>query len=309
MDSLDYLYQKYYLDDNSNQNTSSHWKKWGNLSKVKKDIKKGKNIFELQGMGFGDQQKIGLKNIIKFLLSSPYLIWMAKKSKRKFIKPFISTLHKSRFLPTFDSVKSLKLLSHLDEYMNLSNLKNILIIGDGYGFLGNFFKNAFPSIRIFQVNLGKILFFDLYYSEKNIKEENCTLISQIQKPLNQKDLGGGILFLEAEIFQNYTDYLPRIDLVLNVASFQEMNHKTISQYFKFIRSPKNSGLLYLCNRESKILPDSSEIKFENYGWDKNDQFIFDELCPWYQNFPSLRPPFIHKFDGPMRHSLVKLSNA
>ena len=127
---------------------------------------------------------------------------MAKKSKREFIKPFISTLHKSRFLPTFDSVKSLKLLSHLDEYMNLSNLKNILIIGDGYGFLGNFFKNAFPSIRIFQVNLGKILFFDLYYSEKNIKKENCTLITQNQKPLNQKDLGGGILFLEAEIFQN-----------------------------------------------------------------------------------------------------------
>ena len=43
----------------------------------------------------------------------------------------------------------------------------------------------------------------------------------------------------------------------------------------------------------------------DYPWGDEEIFI-DELCPFYQYYPSSRPPFWRPFDGPIRHRLVKL---
>jgi hypothetical protein len=64
---------------------------------------------------------------------------------------------------------------------------------------------------------------------------------------------------------------------------------------------------YCCNREEKTLPDGSIIRFADYPWGRNSMII-DELCPWYQQYLSSKPPFHRPFDGPTMHRLVKLNS-
>jgi hypothetical protein len=88
---------------------------------------------------------------------------------------------------------------------------------------------------------------------------------------------------------------------------QEMNYEAITSYFNVIRNQNTTTWFYCCNRVSKTLPDGSVINFSEYGWNTSDQVIVDELCPWHQRFPINRPPFSSKFDGPIKHRLIKLN--
>jgi hypothetical protein len=319
---LTYLYQKYYQDSYRDLNTSSHWEKYGEKIKVS-DPTGIKSLSEIKlfGNGFGDYKKINFINLCGFIFLIPYYFLMILRSKNlRFLKQFMSTLKKSGFIPTFDSVKNYLVINEINEHLNLSKIKTVAIIGDGYGFLGNLIKNIYPKINIVQINLGKVLFFDLVYTLKNFPNANYFLLKDFVDseilgsiyPLNSKsseknNKRGGFIFVEAEKFDQIKELLPKIEIFINVASFQEMDYSIIYNYFDFMRSNQNC-YLYTCNRESKILPNNSLIEFSRYGWLSNDIFLMNEECSWYRRFPSLRPPFIHKFDGKMRQALVKLSN-
>lgn len=111
------------------------------------------------------------------------------------------------------------------------------------------------------------------------------------------------IFLEAERFELLQN-LP-ISLFINVASMQEMNPEIINNYFKYMRTSKNSPCyFYCCNRLEKELPDGTLSEFMNYPWENSDDILIDELCPWYQKYPNWRPPFWRPFDGPHMHRLV-----
>lgn len=63
---------------------------------------------------------------------------------------------------------------------------------------------------------------------------------------------------------------------------------------------------YCCNREEKILPDGTIVRFKDYPWSPQDDVLDDAACPWHQQYYSARPPFIHPYDGPIRHRLAVL---
>jgi hypothetical protein len=105
-------------------------------------------------------------------------------------------------------------------------------------------------------------------------------------------------YVEAE---KYRDFKFKSDLIINIASMQEMNLEQINDYFKLIKTQK--GFFYCCNRITKTFPDGTKINFMEYPWD-GLKIIIDEICPWYQKFPSVKPPFIRKFDGPIHHRLT-----
>lgn len=96
-------------------------------------------------------------------------------------------------------------------------------------------------------------------------------------------------------------------IFVNIASMQEMNRKVISKYFQIIRDQKQPTYFYCCNRRSKELPDGTIINFDDYGWLNSDEILVDELCPWHQRFPTTRPPFIKRFDGPIQHRLIRIN--
>ena len=74
-----------------------------------------------------------------------------------------------------------------------------------------------------------------------------------------------------------------------------------------IRKQNKETFFYCCNRISKKLPDGSIINFKDYNWSKKDLILFNELCPWHQKFPISRPPFVSKFDGPIKHRLINVA--
>ena len=71
---------------------------------------------------------------------------------------------------------------------------------------------------------------------------------------------------------------------------------------------KRTLFFYCCNRELKELNDGAIIDFFKYPWKDSDEIIVDELCPWQKKYYSIKPPFFHNYDGPVRHRLVRLSN-
>ena len=111
-------------------------------------------------------------------------------------------------------------------------------------------------------------------------------------------------FIPAERIFNMN--IDDIDFFFNIASMGEMNPIIIKKYFDFMRKQKTKNTyFYCCNRVTKVLPDGTKTKFDDYDWLKKDKTYFNEICKWYNYSPMSRPPFIKKFDGKFRHKLVK----
>ena len=84
-----------------------------------------------------------------------------------------------------------------------------------------------------------------------------------------------------------------------------MKFEEVKKYFEIVKN--NKAILYCCNREYKKLYDGEELYFDKYPW-SNCRKIFWEDCPWHKKYYSLRPPFIHNYDGRVKHCLVDFSN-
>jgi hypothetical protein len=76
-----------------------------------------------------------------------------------------------------------------------------------------------------------------------------------------------------------------------------------------MRTSTVESYFYCVNREEKTLPDGSVIRFNDYPWQSSEITGWggiDGLCPWYQEYPSSRPPFWKPFDGTHLNRLIKL---
>lgn len=93
-----------------------------------------------------------------------------------------------------------------------------------------------------------------------------------------------------------------LDLVVNIASFQEMTPEIVAGYFDMIRA--NQAWHYNCNRLRKVLPAGEVLDFMSWDWE-GAEIVLDELCPWHQRFYTYRPPFVRPYDGPAQHRLAK----
>jgi hypothetical protein len=98
--------------------------------------------------------------------------------------------------------------------------ENIVIIGDGFGFLGILIKTLYPALQISYINLQKNLFLDLLFYK----------------------IYFGHKFESPKIFD--AGSLPSLNngsaLIFNVASFAEMTENSINQYLDWIQ--KNEGI-------------------------------------------------------------------
>jgi hypothetical protein len=313
MSDIKYLVDTYYLNlENFSHQTSSHWKKYGVLSKIsfKRPVNSSRSsdhkyqnfeyvkILKLQGGGFGDFKKLSVFN---FIVNLPILIYLFLKYWRTLkLNTFLTTFKysiRTRQIFSYDLTRMSLTLDSLTKKLEFLPTSTITIIGDGYGRLGCLLKAKFPDCKIIQINLGRTLLFDYYYSLKFLPTLNHKLIRQ-NNDFSEFDFA----YIEAELYQNFKF---SSDLFINIASMQEMNVNQIAGYFDLIKSQVKSTHFYCCNRISKILPDGSEINFYEYPW-RDLEILDDELCPWYQTFPTLKPPFVKKFDGPIQHRLAKL---
>jgi hypothetical protein len=309
MDDLSYLIKKYYLNsDDFSQSTSSHWRKYGAFQKVKisnshtsekleqTNLSVGGGL-ELSGEGFGDFKRNSFRNSIISLFVFVYLAikWWPQLSWKSFLLTFRFSL-KTKQIFGYDLTRMILSINFLAN--NIGNLdgKKVVIIGDGYGRFGGLLKTIYPNCQVVYINLGRTLLFDYFYSMKSHPQSQHKLITKENEFIRDFN------YIEAETYQDIT---LKGDIFINIASMQEMDMKQINEYFDLICSQIQGTIFYCCNRVSKRLPDDSVIDFFKYNWGEL-KLLIDELCPWHQKFPSIRPPFIRNFDGPVQHRLVKV---
>ena len=295
-DILSELYRRHYEQTTTTEVRSSHWRKFGALTRVTRHD----GQYSLSGKGFGSF--IASHSIESFKQFVPNV------RSRALLETFhvdsdlrsagFRVARDSKRVVSFDCVKQILAVDLLRRHDVLATAGTIAVIGDGYGYMTALLGTILPKARIICVNLGDILFFDVYYVQRVFPNERCVL-----NPMS--DTGQRFVFLTAEHYQALSS-LP-VDVFVNIASMQEMDLSVIQGYFTVMRAGDGAGYFYCCNRVDKTLPDGSSIRFDAYPWDRNDGVLVDELCPWYQRRPVLKPPYWRPFGGPIRHRLARLA--
>ena len=312
MTDIDFLINKYYESGEvTSAETSSHWRKYSQSFQVKR-VDSGKqrrdkensslslevpglDNYEIKGVGFGNFKHLTFLNSTLELPISIYLaIVLWRKLKRNtFMKTWCYTKNTGQIFG-YDITRMALTVDFLQREIGNLDGKTFCLIGDGYGRLGSLLKEVYPTSRIIYINLGKTLLFDYIYS---LKAHPCS--QHLLKRVDSESFAD-FTYIEAESYQKWKI---EANVFINIASMQEMNFDVIFDYFSLIKSQPSGTYFYCANRISKTLPDGSVIKFHEYPW-KDLEILKDELCPWYQKFPSLRPPFLRKFDGPIQHRLT-----
>ena len=298
------LYEVYYENNEEEFSsvTSSHWRDYGR----KTQINFTDNNFEIKAEGISGFSK---KTFLRLLRNVPigYLLarLMNKYNAAETVTAAKEIAEKHGILFNYDYAKHVLFFDLLTSLNRLNTDDFICIIGDGHGFFGTLIKSLIPDTKIIFVNLGRNLLIDVVcFSSIFTDNEALHLFRESDK----EDISNhSIVFLEAENYKLMRD-LP-ISLFINIASMQEMDLSMINNYFDAMRTTTVESYFYCVNREEKTLPDGSVIRFNDYPWQSSEisgEGSIDDLCPWYQEYPSSIPPFWKPFDGPHLHRLIKL---
>ena len=294
---IKHLYDKHYLTESSSMSvTSSHWEKVGNNFVVYDQEKDEVNLGP--GHGFGDFIPKDLTHSLKYLFPRFLLGFYLKKFVKNnfFLEQAKSIATKTNRHLSFDCCKQIVILERILSKSNqlfkgnnftTNNIKNICIIGDGYGYMGSLIKKIDSEVKIVSVNLGKQLLYDLYFTHKVF----CDTVSyNLVRSEHLNELHADFTFLEAENSSLLAEM--KIDLFINIASMQEMNGQTIAEYFHYMRENKkykDRVLFYSVNRLEKNLPGGEIVRAQEFPWG-DSKTLLESIPEWYSCYPSNRPP-------------------
>lgn len=291
---IERLYEQYFQGAPFSEQTSSHWKKYGEFQKVSKVD----GAWVLVGIGFGDYAPRTWWRAIYYAPTYLFLYFLLRLSDRRILGAARDLARKVGRMFSYDVARMVLSAELLMRHTSGCDGKTVAIIGDGYGTLGALLKAIYPAVRIVYINLGRTLLYDVFYTALAYPRLDHKLIASPNSATSED-----FNYIEAETVRQI---VVCADLFINIASMQEMSADATASYFHIIRSQPGDTLFYCCNRIQKNLPDGTVTKFDEYGWLDSDETIIDELCPWHQIAPMNRPPFIYRFDGPTRHKLVKI---
>ena len=309
---LKQIYKNYYENHSTTPEViSSFWRAFGD----RHDVAYINGDWSVSGYGLGSFIPKSLKKQVRHF---PAIFFSKRLMKQyqcppKLVHAGHNVSESSNRLFNFDCVKHVLALNDIINHLSIPvdlgapfskrNIKVACVIGDGYNYLTSLLKTIDPDLKVISVNLGRSLFFDVFFSQKCLPHESVSLISDNIRKLELLDKYT-LLFLEAEKYQWLTG-MP-IDLFINITSMQEMDPPVIHNYFDCMRqSSSNTVYFYSCNRLEKTLPDETVVRFNDYPWG-NSHIVMDELCPWHQEYPEAGFPVWRKFDGPIQHRLVQI---
>lgn len=215
----------------------------------------------------------------------------------------------------YDMFKHVWTFEVLDKSLSFLESNIVCIIGDGQS---NFASLALscPSIqKVISVNLPEVLLNDWLLLENKIIDQQSSILCSTKTSIDEFIANPSLRFAMVQASDAYILSSQPINLFANICSMQEMSIESIEKYFDIIKSSTASKpYFYCCNRQTKVLPDSSVIEFSSYPWGNNYISIFYERCPWYSHYYSpVRfkflplPKFNIPFDGPIDHRLVQFN--
>lgn len=318
-DALRRLVETYYADrpnQSINEVTSSHWKYYGDMFKIKVDD--NGIVISLRGAGFGRLKwPTFVHRILDELCVLVHFTHLDHadhiRNAWTLTRRICKCINISPTMDVFRYVCTVSLLQrHIPQLLNQGNLR-FLMIGDGHGVLAALIKTFFPRAKMVMVDLGKTLLFQAYYCQKAHSTLDHVLIGQSGK-IEDADF----LYCPAERVGELA--MLKFDVVVNIASMQEMNTEIVAIYFSLMRRQMNTtNLFYCCNRESKTLIGGEVLEFYKYPWREDDKHLVEGLCPWHQYFFApmfakrgmkilgVRVPFVNYYDGDTLHRLTVLT--
>lgn len=212
-----------------------------------------------------------------------------------------------------DLLRQVASLSVIEQYSKPTSDPTVLVIGDGFGAFSSLVLQHRPKSRIVLVNLDKTLLVDLVFIKMVLGNQfdAVTRLVSSHAEIDEALAAPGVRLLALRARSaSLVEHVPA-DWAVNIVSMGEMLLSDINAYFGAIRriAARRELLFYNCNRIAKEHPDGSVIRFADYPWESSDMFLFDELCPWHQEYYTLRPPRYLPYDGPIRHALVRIASS
>jgi putative sugar O-methyltransferase len=199
----------------------------------------------------------------------------------------------------------------------LSQNTTACVIGDGFASMTALLLGSRSARRVILVNLTKTLLVDLWYLRLwmgpaqfdrvvCLMTENADAVELVTKKEWSRVQVVAVQAADKDLLTTFP-----LDLVVNIASMQEMNLASIAAYFSAIRrvAAEREVAFYCCNRVCKVLPDGTETRFFDYPWAPGDTIVVDELCPWHQRYYVWSPPYYRPYDGPIQHRIAYMAGA
>lgn len=311
--AIDYLAAEAVKDD---PGASSHWQKYHSDFKFT-----GREFAGLQGFGGNGKQLTGLRLWLSRLLQRRFRRFGDAHAKFDAIDALAgevtSTQGRAYDLDVLRQALTISFL-HARVPGKLNENATCCVIGDGFASMSTLLLASKSAGRVVLVNLTKTLLVDLWYlklwmgSEKfetsvDLVVDEAGLARALETP--PSEVRGRMQVIAIEASNHQLMQSCPIDIVINIASMQEMNPPVVAAYFDDMRAiaRERDLLFYCCNRQEKKLPDGVVTTFADYPWHADDQILVDDLCPWTQYYYSTRPPFYRSYDGPFMHRLLTLS--
>jgi putative sugar O-methyltransferase len=309
--AIDYLAEQALRFDTS---ASSHWRKYHSEFKFT-----GQAFSGLQGFGGLAKQPTGLRLWFMTLLQRRFRHFGNVYTKFNTIDALAREMtRKQQRSYDLDVLRQTLTLSflHASAPGKLTENTTCCVIGDGFASMSTLMLASKSAGQVVLVNLTKTLLVDLWYlklwmgaedfeSSVDLVVDEAGLGQALEKSRHQAHSARQrIIAIQASDHQ-LMQYCP-IDVVVNIASMQEMDPPVVAGYFEDLRTiaRKRELLFYCCNRVEKRLPDGVVTRFADWPWLTDDQILVDGLCPWHQYYYSKWPPFYRLYDGPIRHRLV-----
>jgi len=306
---VDELFECYYRGENGVRELSSHWRHYASL--IKCDLDRSGRMRLSAGSGLGcTQQGSAADRLVSAICRLSYMNRVKERDDVRYLsKKAAANIRKIGSYLSYDFFRQIVsfvcIRRHLDRTPD--GLRgDVLMIGDGYGFLSALIKSVYPQARIALVDIGKILIFQAVNIQTIFPFCRHALISDGGAGPGSHD-NADFVYCPADRLDLLRGM--RYRLIINISSMQEMEMKVINRYFDIMRSSTGEGYFYSCNRVERELWKGIYIRTIDYPWHKKDDIVVDELCPWYQKLPSSRPPFSKLPKGPYHHRLVKLYRA
>lgn len=304
--AIDFLVSQIRRDD---PGASSHWR----LQHKNFGVNEDGTFSGLSGFGGAGLPYKGLRALVHKALQRRYRRLAHDDSEFERIDRIaLSTTEVQARAHSLDVLRQSLTLAFLKRHIPaLNGEARVGVIGDGFASMTTLLLASKFAKKVVLVNLNKTLLVDLTYFQRWAREHigfgfRLIVDSADLDEANQTD-DVRLIAIQAS---NH-DLLRKVpmDLVVNIASMQEMDPPVISAYFEDLRlvSKLKPLYFYCCNREEKKLPDGVITRFSAYPWQPSDRVLVDELCPWHQQYYSVVPPFYRNYDGPTRHRLVEMS--
>jgi len=276
---------------------SSHWQEYLNQSQI---TLRNDGSYQIAIKGLAGLTSRTVFNYLKYPLMWIQLMYLSFKFRLsiKSLSLMFRISKKSNKLWDYDLLR--QMLSTMVMKSHISGVApKVVIIGDGFGMMGQIIKSIFPDSKVYFVNLGENLFLDALFTGLVFPEP---YYSHSIGDLYSENASTDFTYIAAGDQKAIAD----IDAFINIASMGEMDPESVNQYFQWIKKcAAPSAIFYCCNRELKLLPDGTVSSFAQYPFDLlGGEVLLDELCPWYQKWPTGKIPFWRKFDGPVRHKIV-----